>query len=83
MYNIVFSPNEDKVAWYLAFEKQHTVALWLSRIDGSRMHVLQSIKLGADDPPDIAVQPYSVQWTPDGKSVSYVFDYRLYTVPAK
>jgi len=61
------------------------VSLWVSRLDGSRMHELGYV-LVPRFPPSSAV-PWSMifdhlSWLPDGKQISFRHDDALYTVPA-
>jgi hypothetical protein len=84
LFQIALSPTGNQVVWELAFDRggKSTVELWLSDRDGGRMHAIERIPLWPDDIPDIKLGSHSIHWTPDGKLVSFVYDYALWTVPA-
>ena len=86
LYQIALSPTGEKIVWELSFihkSGKPTVELWLSGKDGSAMHSIERIPIQPDDPPDIILKSQHIHWTPDEKQVSFVYDYTLWTIPAK
>ena len=63
----------------------YTSLVWVSRIDGSRMHEIGCTplkmleELGIVDMNDV---PEFIEWQPDGKRLSFLLKNTLYTVPA-
>jgi hypothetical protein len=64
-------------------EPTHTEELWSSDADGRRMQEVGSLTV----PPDAPVQGFDIisdlQWLPDGKQVSFVYDHHLYVVSVR
>ena len=62
---------------------RYTVSLWTARLDGTEtqeLGILRNVALAGGDPQNLA--PTWLQWTPDGKHLSYARVRQLWTVPA-
>src|SRR5262249_25318985 len=92
---IALSPQGDRLAWKTntwndwrsalsAFTsgqpqgRNIIYAIWVSRLDGSGMRELGSERLTTAGGSPIE----HLRWLPDGKSVSFVYNNALYTIPA-
>lgn len=78
-----FSPSGDKVAWVLIDTRSRsTVSLWISELRGRGLHPLGEIRYA-----DKNQMPYNgiweLQWLPDGKRLSFLYQDALWTVPAQ
>jgi hypothetical protein len=89
---IALSPRGDQLAWKLYFLHERPDAngkggraadeLWISRADGSRMHPLASQDVRPRDYEVSEDSLVQLQWRPDGRQLSFVYEGVLYTIPA-
>ncbi len=80
---VVLSPRRDRLAWTFWNLRTGMMTIQVSRADGSAMKTLGAIKVGglpsaASRP--VPAQPRLLRWTPDGKSVSFLYKDALYLV---
>jgi hypothetical protein len=95
--SISFSPRGDRVAWYLELHQspspvrrllhrllpvvradtQTVEGVWVSRLDGSEMQEIGHFVKKYDG--DWA---YNILWQPDGRRLSFLYQDRLWIVPA-
>lgn len=68
----------------LGVKPQRLAAIWVCRMDGTDGHEIGYIPTKANDPYSLTrdENPHALQWTPDGKHLSYVYHHLLYTVGA-
>lgn len=89
----------DLIAWLLTYEyvspfdqmmhrllpshpihSRRVVGLWISRMDGMSMREIGHMQQGEEDAEE---GPESLEWLHDGKQVSFLYKYALYTVPVQ
>lgn len=90
LHEVRLNPAGDTLAWLLYRDKPGRsrlarVELWLSGIDGKRLREVGSISVQRLQKGRVFDYdfPLRLGWTLDGKSVSYVREGALYTVPAR
>ncbi len=84
--------SSDRIAWLIASTSENnetSVGLWVSGLDGANW---QKIGFERTSKPDTGFgehlakfmreSPGSIQWLPDGKSLSFFYKGELFTVPA-
>ena|SRR5579859_7318626 len=87
---VVLSPRADRLAWVFYFgspypgrnvtkERRATCEIWISCLDGSRMH-LAGYQSDYQDVYDVSLN--GLKWLPDGKRLSFIYADALYTIPA-
>lgn len=74
------SPTGDRIAWelYVEGETHDTLEIWISRTDGSGMHALGKRDI---EPGSYEGLTGAIKWLPGGKSLSFLYQDRLYTLP--
>ena len=85
------SPDGRQIAWLIVTPQDchtpQTVALSVSRIEGSAMREIGHLTLPAApsdwEGPTFERYPHEMKWLPDGKRVSFIFQDALYTVLAE
>jgi len=84
LFKITFSPNGTRIAWELGLHdaQESTIGIWISNLDGSRMHRVAWVNVDAHDPPDKILEPSSIRWLPNSKAISFVTNYKLWIAPA-
>jgi hypothetical protein len=86
LWNLEFAPSfsdadlPDRLS--KAQLKQFHHEIWLSNLDGSRMRRLESLIVDTSNEPDFLGRRgvMGLQWAPDGKHISYIYDRTLYLV---
>jgi hypothetical protein len=92
----VLSPTDNRLAWFVAVRRvplgwpatqrfwslwktrpSEQIGLWTTRSDGS-----DAREIGVYTQTDADDHPSQLQWTPDGRSLSFRYDGALYTIPA-
>ena len=66
---------------FLKSRSQPRLELWISRLDGTEMHILGRLTLSTKNANKLCVN--DLRWLPDGKSLSFTYTDALWTVPAK
>jgi hypothetical protein len=80
--DMVVSPRCDHVAWKLFARERPWAGLWVSRLDGSDMHEVGGVPITR--PLTLTDRLfYDIQWRPDGKYLSFVYEDSLYVIPAE
>lgn len=75
-----FSPHGDRIAWWL--EEKHNpgvVTLWISDLNGHGLRELGEI--GIEPSERCPLTLCSLEWLPDGKRLSFLYQDALWTVP--
>jgi hypothetical protein len=64
---------------FVRAEVERYSVLYVSRINGQEQHQIGCIKV---EPTSASEEPLYLQWLPDGRQLSFVYDDVLYTIPA-
>jgi hypothetical protein len=83
-HDLVFSPDGTRTAYLVRFVNPERIGIYISKVDGSRMHSLGVEKRPQREPktPQLASQ-VALRWLPDSKRVSFIYQSRLYIVPSR
>jgi hypothetical protein len=91
---VEMSPDGRRLAWAVYFPRQqlppflgflpnpwrrHT-EIWVTAVDGTDA---QEVLTDGADPPGMLSNPEFVRWSPDGNSVTFVYEGSLWTAPAR
>ncbi len=93
VHGMALSPTGDRLAWFFEPSGNWQTQLWISHADGTQMRLVGRQQAHVDPARSGDMSQYSImslsyllpltlQWTPDGKRISFLYKGVLYTVPA-